>query len=139
MPCLALRFAVLCRAALCVLLNIHSGSTRYDTGTRYHFVRIVFSSFCSLQLIALSRSPCPSPPRKYHTYCRSERDINKHPAQRKAISSAQAPLGMITSLFAPKNHGPLFPAPFTCFSCILPCASVAGSFSRRRSGALCFL
>ena len=27
--------------------------------------------------------------------------------------------------FAPNNHGPLLPTPlFTCFSCILPCASV---------------
>ena len=56
------------------------------------------------------------PPREYHTYCRSERDINKHTAQRRAISSAQAPLGIINSLFAPHNHEPLLPTPFTCFS-----------------------
>ena len=29
----------------------------------------------------------PPPPRKYHTYCHSERDINKHPAQRRTIIS----------------------------------------------------
>ena len=75
------------------------------------------------------------PPRKYHTYCRSERDINKHTAQRRAISSAQAPLGIIiNALFAPNNHGPLLPAPFISMfqllnSCILPCASVAGGVS----------
>ena len=69
----------------------------------------------------------PPPPRKYQTYyCRSERDINKHPAQRRAISAAQAPIDIITSLFAPSNHGLLVPAPSTCFSCILPCANVAG-------------
>ena len=38
------------------------------------------------------------PPRKYHTYCRSERDINKHTAQRRAISSAQAPLLALLSI-----------------------------------------
>ena len=79
-------------------------------------------------------------PRKYHTYCRSERDINKHTAQRRAMNSARAPSGMtINSLFAPNNHGPLLPAPLACFSCILPCASVAGGVNSPRSGALCFL
>ena len=74
-----------------------------------------------------SLGPHAPPPRKDRTYCRSERDTNKHTAQRRAISSAQAPLGVIiSSLFAPNNHGPLLPAPFTYISCILPCASVAG-------------
>ena len=78
------------------------------------------------------------PPRKLHPYCRSERDTaNKHTVQHKAICSAQVALGIIKSLFAP-NHGPLLSAPFTCFSCILPCASVAGGVSRPRSGALVF-
>ena len=74
--------------------------------------------FCVLVFL-LSSDDCPlsvpmcPPPRKYRTYCRSERDINKHIAQRRAISSAQAPLGIIiNSLFAPNNHGPLLPAPF---------------------------
>ena len=86
-------------------------------------------------MIVLSRSPCPRPPREYRTCCRSERDINKHIAQRRAISSAQAPLGIIiNSLFAPNNHWPLLPAPFIYMfqllnSCILPCAGVAGGVS----------
>ena len=46
---------------------------------------------------------------------------------------------IINSVFAPYNRGSLLPAPFTCFSCILPCASVAGGVSSPRSGALCFL
>ena len=77
----------------------------------------------------------PPPPREYRTYCRSERDINKHTAKRRAISSAQAPLGIIiNSLFEPNNQGPLLPAPFIYIfqllnSCILPCASVAGGVS----------
>ena len=140
-PCLALHFcgAVSCGAVRSFEHSAYNSSSRCDTGTRYRYVRVVYSYFCSLQLIVLSRSPCPSPPRKYHTYCRSERDINKHTAQRRSISNAQASLGSINSLFAPNNHGPLLPAPFTCFSRILPCASVAGGISRPRSGALCFL
>ena len=92
----------------------------------------VYSSFCFLQMIVLSRYPCPPPPRKYRTHCCSERDINKHTAQRRAISSAQAPLGIIiNSPFAPNNHGPLLAAPFIYIfqllnRCTLPCASVAG-------------
>ena len=102
----------------------------------------VYSSFCFLQMIVLSRSPCPPPPRKYRTYCRSARDINKHTAQRRAISSAQAPFGIIiNSLFAPNNHGPLLPAPFiymfqSLYSCILPCASVGVSSLAEQSPAL---
>ena len=70
---------------------------------------------------------CPPPP-KYRTYCRSERDINKHTAQRRAISSAQqAPLGLIfNSLFAPNNHGPLLPV---LVGRLISCASVAGGVS----------
>ena len=117
-PCLALRFAVLCCAALCVILNIlqqftsNSCSIRYDTDTKFMYV------FCVLVFL-LSSVDCPlsvpmrPPPGKYRTYCRSKRDINKHTAQRRAISSAQAPLCIIiNSLFAPNNHGPLLPAPF---------------------------
>ena len=38
--------------------------------------------------------------------------MNKHTAQRRAISSAQAPLGIIiNSIFAPKTRGPLLPVP----------------------------
>ena len=54
-------------------------------------------------------------------------------AQHRAINSAQAARGIVNSIFAP-NHGTLLSAPLTCFSCILPCASVAGGVSRPRSG-----
>ena len=107
-PCLALRFARLCRAALCVLLNIRQqfllllvvevpGKVQiqilYQVYVRTCFV---YSSFCFLQMIVLSRSPCAPPPRKYRTYCRSERDIDKHTAQRRTIisSAPQAPLSL---------------------------------------------
>ena len=93
-PCLALRFAV-----LCVLLNIQQqllvvvvvpGMVQIP-GLCTCFV---YSSFCFFQMIVLSRSPCAPPPRQYRTYCRSQRDINKHTAQGRAISSAQAPVGI---------------------------------------------
>ena len=148
---LPLVFAVLCCAALCVLLNIQQqllvvvvvpGMIQIP-GSCTCFV---YSSFCFLQLVALSRSPCPpprSPPRKYRTYCRSEHDINKHTAQRRAGSSAQAPRGtIIDSLFAPNNHGPLLPAPFIhlflLVALFLARAKRAAS-AALRSGALCFL
>ena len=114
--------------------------TRYDTGTRFMDVlctRLLLSSVDCPLLVPMF----PPPARKYNTCCRSERDINKHAAQRRAISSAQAPLGIIiNSIFAPKNCGPLLPAPlYICFSYILLYASVAGGLSRPRSGVLCFL
>ena len=71
-----------------------SCSARYDTDTRCMYV------FCVL-VFSLSSVDCPlsvpMPPTlpKYRTYCRSERDINKHTAQRRANSSAQGPLGVI--------------------------------------------
>ena len=111
-----------------------SGSTSYDTDTRFMYVFGVLVFLLSSDDCPLSVPVCPPPP-KYRTYCRSERDINKHTAQRRAISSAQAPLGIIiNSLFAPNNHGPLLPAPFMSVfrllnSCSLPCASVAGGVS----------
>ena len=65
-PCLALRFAVLCRAALCVLLNIQQlllvvvvPGMILIPGLCMCFV---YSSFCFLQMIVLSRSPCAPPP-----------------------------------------------------------------------------
>ena len=80
--------------------------------------------------------PMFPPPRKLHTYYRPERDIaNKHTAHRRAISSAQATLGIISSPFAP-THGPVLSAPFTCFNCVLPFANIAGGVSHPRSGAL---
>ena len=64
--------------------------------------------FCTCCVLVFSLSlvdcplsvPMPPPPRKYHTYCRSERDINKHTAQRRAISSAQAPTSWYYYQFA---------------------------------------
>ena len=110
-----------CGAVLCgavryfehtAAVTCNSCSIRYDTDTKFMYV------FCVLVFL-LSSVDCPlsvptrPPPRKYRTYCRSKRDINKHTAQRRAISSAQAPLCIIiNSLFAPNNHGPLLPAPF---------------------------
>ena len=111
-----------------------SCSTRYDTDTRFMYVFGLLVFLLSSDDRPLSVPMCP-PPRKYRTYCRSERFINKHTAQRRAISSAQAPLGIIiNSLFAPNNHGPLLPAPFIYMlqllnSCILPSTSVAGGVS----------
>ena len=113
--------------------------------TRYHATYQVpgtgmnmYSSFCFLRLFV-----CPLSvffmffsPHITSVYCRSECNIaNKHTAQLRANSSAQAvAFGMIKSRSAP-NHGLLIFAPFT-FSCILPCASVAGGASFTRSGAL---
>ena len=125
--------AVLCRAALCFLSNMYS-RTRYEM--KYQVLVctccvLIFWVF--LKLISLG--PHVFPLRKLHPYCRSERHaVSKHTAQRRATSSAQAALGIINSLFAP-NHGPLLSASITCFSCILPCASVTGGVSRPRSGA----
>ena len=94
----------------------------------------MYSSFCFPQLIVLSRSPCP-PPRKYRTYCRSERDINKHTAQRRAISSAiQQLLALLSIRYSHEIIKGLFFLPHLFFShvsvsCILSCASVAGGVS----------
>ena len=55
-------------------------------------------------------------------------------AQHRASSTAQVVLANIESLIAP-NHGPFLSATIA-FSCILPCASVAGGVSRPRSGVL---
>ena len=65
--------------------------------------------------LSVPMSPPPHP--QIAPIYRSERDINKHTAQRRAISSARAPVGIIiNSLFASDNHGPLLPAPFTYVS-----------------------
>ena len=85
-PCPAFCGAVSCGA---VLSFEHTAvvvpGTWYDTGTRYRYVRVVYSSFCFLQLIVRSRFPCP-PPCKLHMYWRSERDINKHTAHRRQLA-----------------------------------------------------
>ena len=91
-PCLALRFAVLCRASLCVLLNIRQQLLVVVVPGMMQIPGLctcfVYSYFCFLQLIVLSVPMPPPPPRKYRACCCSERDINKHTAQRRAISSA---------------------------------------------------
>ena len=58
------------------------GTTMYVLCTR---LSAFFSCNCPLFV------PLFPYPRKYHTYCRSERDIKKRTSQRMAISSAQAP------------------------------------------------
>ena len=61
--------------------------------------------------------PMPSPPPANGTRTAVHKETSTSTAQRRAISSAQAPLGIIiNSIFAPNNHGPLLPAPFTYVS-----------------------
>ena len=135
--------AVPCPALRCCGVLLHAffrtySSTRYETkyqasGTGMYVLctrLFAFSSFISLGPHVFSPTQITS------GCCRSERDTaNKHTVQHRALSSAQAARDTINSLFAP-NHGPLISSPFTCVSCILPCASVAGGVSRPRSGAL---
>ena len=122
--------AVPCCAVLCFLSNKQQYQVSCDT--RYRPV-----CTCVLVFFSLSSFDCPlsvilPPSRKLHPYWRSERDIaNKHTQH----STGQSALGIFKSLDAPNNHAPLRSAAFT-FSCILPCASVAGGVSRPRSGAV---
>ena len=133
--------AVLCRAALrCAFFRTYS-STRYHAkwcGVSVFARVLVFllaSSDCFLSVLMLFSS-------KLHPYCLSERRIaNKHNAQHRAISSAQAALGIIKSPVAP-NHGPLLFAPFTVLAVFLhersgrcqlpaersPCARIPGTW-----------
>ena len=119
---------VLCRAVLCFFSSIPS--------TAVPGIHILYSSICFPFIWSLSVPMFP-PPRKIAFFLPIERGTsNKHTAQHRAISSAQAARGInVNSLFAP-NHAPHISAAFTCFSCILPCLSVAGGVNRRRSGAL---
>ena len=141
-PCLALRFAVLCRAALYVLLIIQQqlllvvavpGMVQIP-GLCTCFV---YSCFCFLlQINALSRSPCPLPRRK--NLCgeliklcffhppeeEKKKKIARFAVQNVTSTSTQHSAGqlalhkhlflgvIIKSLFAPNNTGPLLPAPF---------------------------
>ena len=76
-----------------------------------------------------------------HPYCRSECDTaNKHTTHH---STTQSNLLRTTSSswhdqfgVSTKSCASSFCPLFSCFSCILPCASVAGCISRPRSGAL---
>ena len=57
---------MLCHAALCFRSNIQQYQVWCEVpGTRYRYVRAVYSSLCFLHLIVLSRSPCPPPPANY--------------------------------------------------------------------------
>ena len=128
--------ALPCGAALCFLSNTQSvpGIMR---SSRYQIP--VCTCLLVFLLSTLMRPPSRSSScfffRKLNTYCRSECGIaNNHTAQHRAISSAQAALGIIKSLVVP-NHRSFLPVPFT-LSCIFPSASVAGGVSRPRSGVL---
>ena len=137
-PCLALR----CGAGPCC--TVLSFDIQYQIscvvpGTRYHYVRVYsyfcffsggcplsvlfmfFFSFFFLKLHRTGNQNVTSPIKHAHS------------TAQRAISSAQVALGLIKSLVAP-NHGPLRSAPFT-FTCVLPCASVAGGVSCPRSRA----
>ena len=81
-PCLALRFAVLCRAALFFLSSIYSNSTRCHTGTRYLYIRVVYSYFFFVQLIVLSQSPCFPPPANYT--CTADQNVTSRSTQHSA-------------------------------------------------------
>ena len=88
-PCPALRCCAMLRCAF-----FRTCSTRYHakyqvSGTSMYVCSLIID--CPLSVLFIS------PPRKVHSYCRSERDIaSKHTAQHRAISSAQVPiLGVI--------------------------------------------
>ena len=96
-----------------------SCSTRYDTDTRFMYVFCVLVFLLSSVDCSLSVPMPPPPPRKYRTYCRSERNINKHTAQRRAgqlalhkhlsaLLSIRYSHQIVTGLFLPHV--------FTCFS-----------------------
>ena len=93
-PCPSFCGAVSCGAVRS--FELLPGTIMYVLCTRLF---AFFSCDCPLS-VPMFPHPC-----KYHTYCRSERDINT--AQRRAISSAQAPQLSIRT----NNHGPLLPAP----------------------------
>ena len=94
------------KAALCLSFEHTVPGAMQSTRCQVLYVR-VYSSFCFLRSIVLSRSCSCFFFRKLHPYSRSERDIaNMHTAQHRATSCAQLVLGIIKSLVEP-NHGPL--------------------------------
>ena len=155
-PCLALRCgAVPCCAALCFLSDIQYQISCKLSCVGYRNVR-VYSYLWFLYLVALSRfcSVFFSFSLQSHTYAADQNmtsptSIQYNTGQQaysvtqgNQISSAQAAVGTIKSLvkkqlLALSNSlvAPIHGRPFT-FSCMLPCASVAGGVSRPRSGAL---
>ena len=106
MPCLALRCgSVSCCAVL------------YFEHTAVPGVYVLYIPFCLLviHLIYLCRSPFIAPHANYT--CNADQNVTpptstQHSTDR-AICSAQAALGIIKTLFAPK-HGSLLSAPLTC-------------------------
>ena len=131
MRCRAVWCRAFCPALRCCVV-LRRAFFRTYSSARYTCCIPVFLLF--LHLISLG--PHVFAPTQFSPVLPIERDTaSKHTTQHRAISSAQAALGIVKSLFAP-NHGPLLSAPVTCFNCILPCASVAGVVSRPRSGAL---
>ena len=129
MTCGAVRCRALpcCGAASCcaVLSNIQQYQV-YVLCTRL----FSFSSF------ELSRSPCFLP----HAYYARIADQNVTPPTNTQHSTGQAPLHKqllaLSIRCSHKNHGPFLSAPFTCFSCIRPCARVACGVGRPRGGVL---
>ena len=125
-PCLALR----CGAVSCYAV-LYFEHTAVPGTNRRPMYQVPVCTCCVLFFLLFLHyiSLCPHvslPPCKLHPCCQSGRDTaNNRTAQHRASCSAQVALGIINSMFAP-NHGPLLSATFTCFSCILPCANVAG-------------
>ena len=114
--CLALRCgAVSCCAVLSFAYSSTRCDAKYQVSRTVMYVRVGYSSFCFLQLIAISRSPCSSPAANYTRTADQKMPLptsTQHCAQHRATSSAQAAaLGSVNSLVAP-HHGPLRSVPF---------------------------
>ena len=112
--------AVSCPALRCCVM-LRCAFFRTYSSTRYTCCVLVFLLF--LQLISLGHHFFP-----HANYTTADQNVTPLTSTQRStgqFSSAQTSLGIINSLFAP-NYGPLLSAPFTCFNCILPCASVAG-------------
>ena len=103
-------------------------STRYQVPLCTCVLIFLLSFDCPLSILYMP----PPPPAN----CTRAADQNVTPpirtAQHRAISSAQAVLGIPKSLVTPK-HVPFLSAPFHIY-CVFPCASVASGVSRLRSG-----
>ena len=126
-----------CIVLRCAFVRMNSSSTRYmmrSTGCQVPLcTRCVLIFLLFLQVISLG--PHFPPPHANYTRIADQNvaspTITQHSAQHRATRSAQATLDIFNSLLiVARNHGPLLPAPFTCFSYILLCASEAGGVSR---------
>ena len=105
-------------------------STRYQAPVCTCCVLVCLLSSVDCPLSA----PMPHPPPANYTRT-ADQNVSSPSTQHSTTSSAQAALGIVNALVAPK-HGLLLSALFTCFSCMLPSASEAGGVNRPRSGAL---